>query len=197
MLSDNRQDQCAQSGTEFEATALPHLQKLYRIAVWLAEDRLTAETLVQETLTTALDSINELENEVDACVWLITIMYQIKNKPHHSWWLWNRASKLEDACIVPELANGVVAFEPRTPEDLTEDEVLRALKNLRVQYQEVVLLSDIEELTYRETAEVLGITTGVLMMRLKSARKQLLAGLRADAGNRDFAFEKNRKQFDL
>jgi RNA polymerase sigma-70 factor (ECF subfamily) len=190
MLSDKRQDQCAHSVAEFEATALPHIQKLYRIAAWLAGDRTTAETLVQKTLTTALDSINELEAEVDACVWLITIMYQIKNNSHRSWWLWHRSSKIENADTVSEIANGVIAFEPRTPEGLTENEVLRALRNLGTQYQEVMLLSDIEELTYKETAEVLGITTAVLMMRLKNARKQMRAGLRANAANRDLAYEK-------
>lgn len=186
MFSANRQVECAQSAAEFEAKALPHLAKLYRIAAWLAGDRNAAETLVQETLTAALDSINELEAEADACVWLVTIMYQIKNKPHRSWWLWSRASKSEDAGS--EFDSGVAAFEPRTPENLSQSEVLRALKDLTPQYQEVVLLTDIEEMTYNQTAEVLGITISVLMMRLKRARKQLRDELRAGVSRRDVAF---------
>ena len=181
MFRSTRDDECTQGVEEFEAKALPHLDKLFRIAAWLTQDRIAAETLIQATLAEAFDSIHQLEEETNACVWLVGIMYRTRNKPHHAWWSWRSlritASDRDDG----EPAD-VVTFEPRTPRDVTEAELLDALRGLSTSHQEVVLLSDIEELTYKEAADVLGITVGVAMMRLMRARKLLRAGLRTRAG---------------
>ncbi len=183
MFRSSREDDCAKNVEEFEATALPHLCKLFRIAAWLTQDRVAAETLVQATLSAAFDSLDQLEEKQDACLWLVRIMYETRNKPHHAWWSWRTPRKLASA---PDDAPANIAtFEPRTPRDVTEEELLSALRGLSPSHQEVILLSDIEELTYKEAAEVLGVTVGVVMMRLMHARKMLRAGLRNRAGGRD------------
>jgi RNA polymerase sigma-70 factor (ECF subfamily) len=63
-----------------------------------------------------------------------------------------------------------VAFEPPTPQNITEKEVLEALKRLPQQFQEVVILSDVEDMTYKEIAEALSIPTGTVMSRLHRGR---------------------------
>ena len=181
MFASRRDDECAQGIEEFEAKALPHLDKLFRITAWLTQDRIAAETLIQATLAEAFDSIRQLEEETNACVWLVRVMYRTKNKPHPAWWSWKTPRRVEHERDDLTSAN-VITFEPRTPRDVTEEELLIALRSLSSSYQEVVLLSDIEELTYKEAADVLGITVGVAMMRLMRARRLLRAGLRTRAG---------------
>jgi RNA polymerase sigma-70 factor (ECF subfamily) len=74
-----------------------------------------------------------------------------------------------------------VAFEPPTPEKITEQEVVEALKRLPQQFQKVVILSDVEGMTYKEIAEALSIPTGTVMSRLHRGRRLLRAELAAYA----------------
>lgn len=178
-----RQEECASNVSTFEAHAFPHIAKLYHVAAWLLHDQDKAESLVQETLTQALGSFHQLANEPDACVWLIRIMYQIKNEPRRSWWRWHNPRPSGDS---EATYDNVVAFEPRMPNDITEEEALSALRRLPPEFQEVILLSDVEELKYKETAEVMGVTVGLVMLRLARGRKmirmELSEGVRKRAG---------------
>lgn len=177
MTKNERQDECANSGAAFETEALPHLAKLFRVAAWLAPNQMAAETLVQQTFTQALDSITQLEAEDDVCVWLIRIMYEIKSKPHPEWSSWS--NRRNDAKSF-DSAESVVGerFEPPTPDGVTEEEILNALRSLPSELQEIVLLTDVEGLTYKEAAEVLGVTVAMVTMRLSRARLLLRANLR-------------------
>lgn len=177
IIESIEQEECAQDGAEFKAEALPHLEKLFCVAAWLTQNRADAEMLVQQTLTHALDSIDELEGETNACVWLVRIMYEIKSKPHRAWWSWGNRRTGINKSDAGHLA-AAAAFEPPTPQDFTEKEILSALRTLPSEFQEVVLLSDVEFITYKEVAEILGITVAVVMMRLSHARLLLRANLR-------------------
>jgi len=64
-------------------------------------------------------------------------------------------------------------------QDLTDEEVLGALRTLPQSFQEVIVLCDIEELTYKEIAEALQIPVGTVMSRLHRGRAQLRVGLAA------------------
>ncbi len=77
-----------------------------------------------------------------------------------------------------------VAFDPPTPEGLTDEEVLEALRRLPQQYADVVLLSDVEGMSYREIAGALKVPVGTVMSRLSRGRKLLRAELAAYAGER-------------
>jgi RNA polymerase sigma-70 factor (ECF subfamily) len=71
---------------------------------------------------------------------------------------------------------------PPVPDELTDEELLAALRRIPGQFQEVILLSDVQELTYKETAAALGIPIGTVMSRLHRGRELLrteLAGYRA------------------
>jgi len=183
MFGSARQDECAQDMTAFEAEAMPHLKRLFRLAAWLTPDRIGAEELVQETLVLALASIKQLEGESDACVWLIRIMYQVKGKPSARWRSWGKHRAIGGISDDRKIT-AVVSFEPRTPQDVTEEEVSGALRCLPPELREVILLSNVEDLSYKEAADVLGITVGVVMMRLARGRKMLRANLRATVDRR-------------
>jgi RNA polymerase sigma factor (sigma-70 family) len=66
-----------------------------------------------------------------------------------------------------------VPFVPPVPEHLTDEEMLAALRRIPEQYQDVILMSDVEELTYKEIASTLDIPMGTVMSRLHRGRALL------------------------
>ena len=159
----------------FENEAWPHHADLFRIAKWLVGDHDLAEDLVQETLLAALRSFHRFEKGTNCRAWLIKILYHTLSKRRRSE---NRLRLVSDS---EEQIAETVAFDPPTPENLTEQEVLEALRRLPQQFQEVVILSDVEDMTYKEIAEALSIPTGTVMSRLHRGRRLLRAELAAYA----------------
>lgn len=160
---------------DFEAVALPHLERLFRLALWLERDRDVAEDIVQETLAQALQSFHRFEPGSNCRAWLVAILQHVRS---------NRRRALARVPLVPDTEEQIaetVAYEPPTPQGLTEEEVLHALRDLPQGYQEVILLSDVEQFSYKEIAEVLGIPMGTVMSRLHRARKLLRTALAAYA----------------
>ncbi|HEY1912014.1 MAG TPA: sigma-70 family RNA polymerase sigma factor [Vicinamibacterales bacterium] len=151
----------------FEAEALPHAQGLFRLAMWFERDRNEAEDLVQETYTKALESFHRYESGTNCRAWLVTILQHVRS---------NRRRARGRALIVSDSEERIaqtIAIVPPVPERLTDEDVLAALHRLPVKYQEIVLLSDIEELSYKEIAEALTIPIGTVMSRLHRGRAML------------------------
>jgi RNA polymerase sigma-70 factor (ECF subfamily) len=153
---------------EFEAEALPHLNDLYRTSVRLVTDRGAAEDLVQEVYLQAWKSYDRYEPGTNCRAWLFKILF---NKLDHyrrrqrSQWKFIAES---DALIEESLR-----YEPPVEHDLRDEDVLRALEQVPPRYREVVLLADVEEFSYREIAQVLGVPVGTVMSRLSRGRRQL------------------------
>jgi len=63
---------------EFEAIVLPHLEGVFRLAMWLVRDRTEAEDVVQETFSQALQSFHRFERGTNAPAWLFTIMRHVR-----------------------------------------------------------------------------------------------------------------------
>ena len=141
------------------------------MAMWLVRNRYEAEDLVQETFIAALRSFHRFEKGTNCRAWLIKIMYHTLSKRRRG------ENRLRIVGDTEEQIAKTVAFEPPTPTDITEQEVLEALERLPQQFQEVVILSDVEDMTYREIAETLSIPAGTVMSRLHRGRKILRAEL--------------------
>jgi RNA polymerase sigma-70 factor, ECF subfamily len=71
----------------------------------------------------------------------------------------------------------MTAFHAPIPQHLSDEDVLAALKRIPVQFQEVIVLCDVEELTYKEIADVLAIPIGTVMSRLHRGRARLRSEL--------------------
>jgi len=80
-----------------------------------------------------------------------------------------------------ERAADAVPFTPPVPQELTDDEVLAALGRIPVPYQEVIVLCDVEEFTYKEIAAALSLPVGTVMSRLHRGRALLRRELAAYA----------------
>jgi RNA polymerase sigma-70 factor, ECF subfamily len=157
----------------FESEALPFHVDLYRLAKWVLRNQTEAEDLVQETFVEALRSFHRFEKGSNCRAWLIKIMYHTLNKRRRDS---KRLQLVEDAS--DQIAE-TVAVEPPQSGELVEEEVLTALNRLPQHYQEVVILSDVEDMSYKEIAEALSIPTGTVMSRLHRGRSLL----RSELGN--------------
>jgi RNA polymerase sigma-70 factor, ECF subfamily len=175
MFKRTRENTRLAEWTSFESEALPHHADLYRMAKWLVRDRDQAEDLVQETFVEALRSFHRFESGTNCRAWLVKIMYHTLSKRRRV------EGKLRMVSDTEEQIAETVAFAPPTPQSITEEEVLDALKSLPQRFQDVVILSDIEDMTYREIAEALSIPTGTVMSRLHRGRSLLRAELAAYA----------------
>ena len=173
-----------QGGTDQErdeALALPHLAHLYRLAVKLKGGAQDAEDLVQETYIRALRAFATLRDPARIRPWLCQILSRLVLDQH-------RAAPREVA--VGDLAeiDRFSLYELIEQEDpfpysdslhrdflaqFGDDEVRRALLTLPEVYRVPLVLLYVEDLSYRELAELLGCPVGTIMSRLHRARKIL------------------------
>jgi RNA polymerase sigma-70 factor (ECF subfamily) len=166
-----RVDAAAQS--EFEAEVLPHVDRLFRLAMWLERNRSDAEDAVQETMVRALQSFHRFQPGTNCRAWLITILQRVVS---------NRRRSRQRSIVVSDPDDriaGTTPFVPPVPQELTDEDVLNALRRLPPPFQEVILLCDVEDLTYKETADALSIPIGTVMSRLHRGRAQLRSELAA------------------
>jgi RNA polymerase sigma-70 factor (ECF subfamily) len=155
----------------FEAEALPHAPRLFRLAMWAERNRAEAEDAVQETLTQALQLFDRYRPGTNCRAWLLTILQNVIN---------NRRRARQRSPMVPDpddrRAEGI-PFVPPVPQHLTDEDILGALARLPQSVQDIIVLRDVEELSYKEIAASLAIPLGTVMSRLHRARSLLRAEL--------------------
>ena len=157
--------------TAFEAQALPHLDRLFRLAMWFERNRSEAEDLVQETMMQALQSFHRFQPGTNCRAWLATILQHVRSNRRRAR---GRSPLVDD----PDDRIGLATpFVPPVPLELTDEELLGALGRIPVVFQEVIVLCDVEELTYKEIADALAIPLGTVMSRLHRGRALLRAEL--------------------
>jgi RNA polymerase sigma-70 factor (ECF subfamily) len=167
MFRLSREKRRLEDWASFESEALPFHLDLYRLAKWLLRDQTEAEDLVQETFVAALRSFHRYEKGTNCRAWLIKIMYHTLSKRRRS------SNRLRVVSDLDEPVEEKIAAAPARSSDVIEEEVLSALKRLPQHYQEVVILSDIQDMTYKEIADALSIPTGTVMSRLHRGRSLL------------------------
>jgi RNA polymerase sigma-70 factor (ECF subfamily) len=151
----------------FETEAMPHVERLFRHAMWLTRNRAEAEDLVQETLVQALQSFHRFTPGTNCRAWLVTILQHVRS---------NRQRKLGRVIVdstLEERAANVVPFVPPIPDAVTDEDMLLALQQIPSHHQEVILLCDVEEMTYKEIAAALDVPIGTVMSRLHRGRQLL------------------------
>ena len=154
----------------FEATILPHVDTVFRFAMWLIRDRTEAEDIVQETLTQALQSFHRFQPGTNARAWVLTILRHIRSNRLRA------RHRRPEVVEADDRLDALPAVEV-TPQHVTDEEVIAALKALPPGFQEVIVLADVEELSYKEIATVLEIPIGTVMSRIHRGRRLLRAAL--------------------
>jgi RNA polymerase sigma-70 factor (ECF subfamily) len=168
-----------QQQREFETEALVHLDSLYAHALRLTRSPADAEDLVQDTFVRALRFYDRFERGSNLKAWLLRIQFNgFVNKYRRN--------------LKEHSANEIMSQEPSTEATLgrgalrslldpqgtaiapmVASEIQAALQQLPDDHRTVVILADVEELSYKEIAEVMGCPIGTVMSRLHRARKAL------------------------
>lgn len=156
---------------------------VFRVAHYLARDREEAEDLTQETFAEALKSFHRYTPGTNCRAWLITILYHLNSKRRH------KLGQLKLVKDTEEQIAETVAFMPPIPEELKDEEILQALDRIPRAFRETVLLSDVEEFSYKEIAELTNVPIGTVMSRLSRGRRLLRQELTDYARNFGIAAE--------
>jgi RNA polymerase sigma factor (sigma-70 family) len=160
----------------FEDLALPLLDSLYRYAWWLARNSAEAEDLVQEAFLKGLRGFAGFLPGSNFRAWMYRIL--------HNTFLTSRSglravptiSLEEEPGVVGELADGDNP-ESNLLKRASAEAVRHAIEKLPVEFREVLLLSDVEEMSYKEIAETLSIPMGTVTSRLIRARQKVRKSL--------------------
>jgi RNA polymerase sigma-70 factor (ECF subfamily) len=163
----------------FETLAMPIFASLYNFAHWLTQNREEAEDLVQETYLKALKGFVAFQQGSNFRAWMFRIL--------RNTFLTSR-SGLSAKMTVPldlEEDSAALPVASETPESLLlaradQKAVEAALERLPAPFREIILLCDMEEMSYQEIAETLDIPAGTVMSRLSRARKALRELLAAE-----------------
>jgi RNA polymerase sigma-70 factor, ECF subfamily len=157
----------------FETEALPHVDRLFRLAMWFERNRSEAEDLVQETMMQALQSFHRFQPGTNCRAWLTRILQNVRSNRRRAK---GRSPLVDD----PDDRIGLATpFVPPVAQELTDEDLLGALTRIPAPFQEVVVLCDVEELTYTEIADALAIPLGTVMSRLHRGRALLRAAIGA------------------
>jgi RNA polymerase sigma-70 factor, ECF subfamily len=179
----------SESWSAFEREVLPHADRLFRLAMWFERNRTDAEDVVQDTMMQALRSFHRFRPGTNCRAWLVTILQRVVS---------NRRRTKGRSIVVSDpddrLAHAL-PFVPPVPQQLTDEALLAGLRRLPLALQEVILLCDVEELSYKEAAEALTIPIGTVMSRLHRGRAQLRAGLATAPLSRHDESDRERKEW--
>ena len=165
----------------FEELAMPLFASLYNFARWLVQNSDDAEDLVQETYLKALRGFASFQRGTNFRAW----MFQILRNTFLS-----SCSKLERRMTVAldsEEDSPELAVDMETPEMILMNRsnfqlAQRAIYDLPMHCREILLLCDVEEMSYREIAKILSIPMGTVMSRLARARKKIRQSLLSAPG---------------
>ena len=166
---------------EFDAEALPHMDVLYNFALRTTGNQDDARDLLQETFLKAYRFWDKYEKGTNIRAWLFRIM---KNSYINRY---RKETKEPDKVDYEDIENfyNAIRAEHTDPNDLQAklfdnllgDEVARALESIPEDFRTVVILCDIEGLTYEEIAEFVEVPIGTVRSRLHRGRKLLQAKL--------------------
>lgn len=157
----------------FEEAVLPHMDAAYNLARWLTRNDDDAEDVVQESYLRALKFFEGFHGS-EGRPWLLTIV----RNTCYTWLKRNRSTELaefDEATYLGEI--DVADPETSSVRNAQRRLVREALERLPVEFREVMVMRELEELSYKEIAAVVGIPLGTVMSRLARARKRLLASL--------------------
>jgi RNA polymerase sigma-70 factor (ECF subfamily) len=167
----------------FEAIALPLAASMYRTAMRITGRREDAADLVQETYLRAFRTFSSFREGTNAKAWLFTILWSIASNDR------SRRSRAGPLVSIDELEarldrdleiadwRGYRQMTDGSGQGLGSDEVTKALDDLPLDHRAVVVLVDLEDLSYEEAAAALGCPVGTVRSRLFRGRKALAGRL--------------------
>jgi RNA polymerase sigma-70 factor, ECF subfamily len=165
----------------FDEVFLPHLAEAYRLAQWLTGNAYDAEDVVQDAALRAFRGIKSF-GAINARAWSLTI---VRNAAY-SWLTKNRPKAVvftDDLSVAEQQElehEGPYGARVETPEEIAlfkadAVEIQQALAQLPAHFREVIVLREMNQLNYRDIAEITNVPIGTVMSRLSRGRQLLIA----------------------
>ena len=165
----------------FDEVFLPHMAEAYRLAQWLTGNASDAEDIVQDAALRAYRGIKSF-GAINARAWSLTIVrntaysWLMKNRPKTVVFT-NDLSATEQQQLEHEGSQGT---KVETPEEIVlfkadAEAIQKALAQLPPQFREVIVLREINQMNYRDIAEITNVPIGTVMSRLSRGRQLLIA----------------------
>ena len=164
----------------FEELAMPLFDQLYNLAQWLTQNHSEAEDLVQETYVKALKGFVSFQPGTNFRAWIYRIL--------RNTFLTSRTGLRASATVPLDDEDGPeIPASAGTPESIfiehAQEHLLQgAIDELPLQFREILLLCEVEEMSYQEISDALSIPMGTVMSRLSRARKALREILKQKIG---------------
>ena len=155
----------------FEALVLPHLDAAYNLARWLTRDANDAEDVVQDACVRAMRYLDAMRDG-DARAWFLTIVRHAT----YDWLGRNRPSEIarDDGSAIASAVDTAAVDPLNAAMRHAESRALAdAVGALPLVYREVLILRELEELSYKQIAHIVDIPVGTVMSRLARARGML------------------------
>jgi RNA polymerase sigma factor (sigma-70 family) len=153
----------------FERAILPHLDAAYNVARWLTRNDHDAEDVVQEAYLRAFRFFGGFHG-VDGRAWLLTIVRNTAN----TWLTKNRPPEPTVAFDEEKYSRSPVRSPEAALVQAEDTELLhRAIEELPREFREVIVLRELEGLSYKEIAGITAVPLGTVMSRLARARERL------------------------
>jgi RNA polymerase sigma factor (sigma-70 family) len=153
----------------FEQSVLPHLNAAYNLARWLTRSGPDAEDLVQEAYLRAFRSFETFQGH-DARAWLLAVV-------RNTCFTYLKKKGGQPTVEFDEQTLSVADESPNAESVLLNQAALGSLNNcieaLPLEYREVIILRELEELSYKEISDIARVPVGTVMSRLARARKRL------------------------
>ena len=159
--------------TVFDDAVLPHLNAAYNLARWLTRNDQDAEDIVQEASLRAFKYWHGFSGR-DCRAWLLAIV-------RNTFYSWQRERSVQPELTADGELDDIDVCAPNPERELlrsADREMLKAaLEDLPVEFREVIVLREMEGLSYKEIADIGNVPIGTVMSRLARARKRLQAFL--------------------
>jgi RNA polymerase sigma-70 factor (ECF subfamily) len=159
----------------FERLVLPHLDDAYTLARYLLRDEHDAQDVVQDAVLRALRYFDGFRDG-DARAWLLAIVRNCSYTWHHR----NRGDRMTvgyaDANGAEQLHSSADA-DALAIQSSDRARIDRALAELPIEFREVIVLRELQELSYKEISTVTGVPIGTVMSRIARARKRQASSL--------------------
>ncbi len=181
--------------SRFEQEVMPHMRVMYGIALRYTHSEMEAQDLLQETMVKAYRCFESFEEGTNCRAWLLRIMTNTFINEYR-----RHRRELNILDVVTDEAGDYVETLINTPDQSLEqnevnqqkgylysfsDELMRALNEISSEFKSIIVMADLQDLSYREIADKLQIPVGTVMSRLFRARqmlKKLLSDYASDLG---------------
>lgn len=174
----------------YQKEMVPHMTLLYNYALRLTGNEDDAKDLLQDTYLKAYRFIDKYQKETNAKAWLFRIL---KNSFINNY---RKSTRTPDQVEYQEVEEYVDLLRDKNSpvsdlrhdfyDNLLEDEVVSAMDSLTEEFRTIIILSDLEEMTYEEIADILEIPLGTVRSRLHRARKVMQEKLYSYAVNHGY-----------